>query len=135
MMIGCGHQQQQALRSMLTGAAAGQPGQNLGCGQVQSLSGSAGDTQELKNHLRIQYMAVPVVSKPITDGITAGMAAVRHCFGILTCHLLLLHLQDNCGKFVSNMQQLQDSVSKYVAAIDQQVSPRVASCSACTTCA
>ncbi|WIA11528.1 hypothetical protein OEZ85_011639 [Tetradesmus obliquus] len=30
-------------------------------------------------------------------------------------------LQDNCGKFVSNMQQLQDSVSKYVAAIDQQV--------------
>eukprot|EP00878_Enallax_costatus_P015576 GHUV01016316.1.p1 GENE.GHUV01016316.1~~GHUV01016316.1.p1 ORF type:complete len:132 (+),score=56.03 GHUV01016316.1:935-1330(+) len=30
-------------------------------------------------------------------------------------------LQENCGKFVSNMQQLQVSVSKYVAAIDQQV--------------
>ncbi|KAF6264980.1 intraflagellar transport particle protein 20 [Scenedesmus sp. NREL 46B-D3] len=30
-------------------------------------------------------------------------------------------LQDNCAKFVSNMQQLHDSVAKYVAAIDQQV--------------
>jgi hypothetical protein len=39
------------------------------------------------------------------------------------CCLLSVHLQDNCGKFVSNMQQLQDSVAKYVAAIDQQVSP------------
>jgi hypothetical protein len=47
------------------------------------------------------------------------------------CHILstlprlvpVHQLQDNCGKFVSNMQQLQDSVAKYVAAIDQQVSP------------
>jgi hypothetical protein len=30
-------------------------------------------------------------------------------------------MQDNSSKFISNMQQLQDSVSKYVAAIDQQV--------------
>lgn len=31
------------------------------------------------------------------------------------------HMQDNSSRFVSNMQQLQDSVTKYVAAIDQQV--------------
>lgn len=30
-------------------------------------------------------------------------------------------MQDNSSKFISNMQQLQDSVAKYVAAIDQQV--------------
>jgi hypothetical protein len=30
-------------------------------------------------------------------------------------------MQDNSSRFVSNMQQLQDSVAKYVAAIDQQV--------------
>lgn len=30
-------------------------------------------------------------------------------------------IQGNCATFISNMQQLQDSVSKYVAAIDQQV--------------
>jgi hypothetical protein len=36
-----------------------------------------------------------------------------------------MSLQDNCGKFVSNMQQLQDSVAKYVAAIDQQVSSQL----------
>lgn len=30
-------------------------------------------------------------------------------------------LQGNSSKFISNMQQLQDSVAKYVAAIDQQV--------------
>jgi len=29
--------------------------------------------------------------------------------------------QGNSSKFISNMQQLQDSVAKYVAAIDQQV--------------
>lgn len=32
-------------------------------------------------------------------------------------------VQDNSSKFISNMQQLQDSVAKYVAAIDQQVMP------------
>eukprot|EP00879_Flechtneria_rotunda_P010239 GHRR01010705.1.p2 GENE.GHRR01010705.1~~GHRR01010705.1.p2 ORF type:complete len:132 (+),score=51.42 GHRR01010705.1:495-890(+) len=30
-------------------------------------------------------------------------------------------LQDNCQKFTSNMQQLQDCISKYLSAIDQQV--------------
>jgi hypothetical protein len=30
-------------------------------------------------------------------------------------------VQDNSSRFISNMQQLQDSVSKYVSAIDQQV--------------
>lgn len=30
-------------------------------------------------------------------------------------------LQDNCGIFVSNVQQLQDVVAKYVQAIDSQV--------------
>jgi hypothetical protein len=34
---------------------------------------------------------------------------------------LLFSVQDNSSRFVSNMQQLQDSVAKYVAAIDQQV--------------
>jgi hypothetical protein len=58
------------------------------------------------------------------------LPAQHHCNKSLShpsVPLLLVpanYLQDNCGKFVSNMQQLQDSVAKYVAAIDQQVSPR-----------
>ncbi len=34
-------------------------------------------------------------------------------------------LQENCTSFVTNIQQLQDGVSKYVSAIDQQVSMQV----------
>lgn len=41
-------------------------------------------------------------------------------------------MQDNSSRFVSNMQQLQDSVTKYVAAIDQQVT-YVGLCRLCTS--
>jgi hypothetical protein len=71
------------------------------------------------------------MARPVYQVYDSIAASLGHCWVLIrTCDLLLLFLQDNCGKFVSNMQQLQDSVAKYVAAIDQQVSTQVASCSA-----
>lgn len=43
------------------------------------------------------------------------------CQVVVLFHLYADLVQENSNKFSSNMQQLQDSVAKYVAAIDQQV--------------
>jgi hypothetical protein len=83
--------------------AAGLQDPHPGCRQAAGLKVLAGELQQQPSVLHL--------------GCWSSCPAARLSRHMSCC----CTLQDNSSRFVSNMQQLQDSVTKYVAAIDQQV--------------